>query len=275
MLQRAVALALIPTMAFVLSSTGSARAQSTQAGVPWQSLDSQHFEIQYQPALAPRLDLIVRRAERAYDRITRQLNFVLPPPKVPLVIFAPSASMTPEAVRASAGAAFRASNEVAPQRPHRSRILLSLPEGDAQLDALIVHELTHILVSGLVRHDRIGDGGVPHWIKEGVAEYMVGVWRDEDVRQMRDLVASRDVPALSQLSGNGGFTNTGVNNAIGHAAFDYIVSRWGPSGVRLFLDALIMPRVSKTYDAVFELTPEQFDVAFRDYAVRRFERGAR
>jgi hypothetical protein len=31
-----------------------------------------------------------------------------------------------------------------------------------------------------------------------------------------------------------------------------------------------MPRVSKTYDAVLDLTPEGFDSAFREYAVRRF-----
>ena len=36
-----------------------------------------------------------------------------------------------------------------------------------------------------------------------------------------------------------------------------------------------MPRVSKTYDAVFDLTPEDFDIALREYAVRRFGQGAR
>ena len=158
---------------------------------------------------------------------------------------------------------------------HRSRLDLPLPESDSQFDAVIVHELTHVLVSALVWHDRIGDGGLPHWIKEGVAEYMVGVWRDEDVRQMRELVASEGVPALSELSGSGGFTNPRANNAIGHAAFDYIRSRWGPDGIRLFLDGLIMPRIGKTYAAVLDLTPEGFDTAFRENARRRFGQGAR
>ena len=111
---------------------------------------------------------------------------------------------------------------------------------------------------------------MPYWIAEGVAEYMVGVWGDEDVRQMRELVAARSVPALSQLSGSDGFTNARVHTAIGHAAFDYIESRWGRGGIRLFLDAVILPRVTKTYDAVLGLTPEDFDTAFREYAVRRF-----
>jgi hypothetical protein len=89
MLQRAIALAL--TMAFVLLSPGAVRAQATQADSRWQRTDSQHFEIQYLPALAPKLDRVVRSAERAYDRIAGRLNFVLPT-KVALVVFIPSGS---------------------------------------------------------------------------------------------------------------------------------------------------------------------------------------
>ena len=49
-------------------------------------------------------------------------------------------------------------------------------------------------------------------------------------------------------------------------------SRWGPAGIRRFVDALIVPRVDKTYDAVFDLTPAEFDAEFRQYAERRFGR---
>lgn len=54
-----------------------------------------------------------------------------------------------------------------------------------------------------------------------------------------------------------------------------IETRWGPRSVRRFLDALIMPRVDKTYDAVFDLAPADFDAAFRQYAERRFGRVVR
>jgi hypothetical protein len=36
------------------------------------------------------------------------------------------------------------------------------------------------------------------------------------------------------------------------------------------VNALIVPRVDKTYDAVFDLTPAEFDAAFRQYVERRF-----
>ena len=106
MLQQAVALALTLTTAGVWSSP-EARAQSTQSLSLWQRTDSQHFEIHYLPALAPELDRVVRSAERAYDRISGQLNFVLPT-KVPLVMLTPSGPMTREQV-----VAYAASDQVA------------------------------------------------------------------------------------------------------------------------------------------------------------------
>jgi hypothetical protein len=167
--------------------------------------------------------------------------------------------------------AYANSDAVSPPTPHRSRIVLALTEGDGELDAEMVHQLAHLLMCEIILPGRGGDGGVPRWVHEGIANYMVGAWPDDDERLMRELVASGHVPALSQLTGSGGFANVRLNDALGHAAFDYIESRWGPAGIRRFLAALIVPRVNnKTYDAVFELSPAEFDTAFREYAERRF-----
>ncbi len=249
------------------SSEGAA-APPSQGQAAWLRADSQRFEIHYQPALARDLDRVVRSAEGAYDRVSRRLSFVLAT-KVPLVVFASSGPITQEQV-----AEYAASDQVTPPRPHRSRIVLPLPEGVAQLDTLLVHELAHLLMCEIILPGRGGDGGVPRWVHEGIANYMVGVWSDEDQRLMRELVGSGNVPALSQLTGSGGFANARVNDALGHAAFDYIESRWGSTSIRRFLNALIVPRVDKTYDAVFDLTPAEFDAAFRDYVQRRFRPAA-
>jgi hypothetical protein len=248
----------------VWSSPISAAPRSHQGQSLWLRVGTQHFEIHYLPALAPELDAVVRRAEAAYDRVSKRLSFVLAT-RVPLVIFAPSGSMTREQV-----AAYASSDQVTPPQPHRSRIVLPLPEDDAQLDALMVHELTHLLMCEIILPGRGGDGGLPRWVHEGIATHMVGAWLDDDERLMRELVASGHVPALSQLIGSGTFANARLNDALGHAAFDYMENRWGPTSIRRFLNALIVPRVDKTYDAVFGLTPEEFDAAFRQYAERRF-----
>jgi hypothetical protein len=267
MLQRIAVIAL--TLTAVSAFPAAAQAPPSQGQSLWQRTDNQHFEIHYLPALAPELDRVGRSAERAYDRISKRLGFVLPT-KVPLVMFAPPGPLTREQV-----VAYATSDQVAPPQPHRSRFVLPLPEFDAQLDALMVHELTHLLVFGLLSQraqtpDTGGDGGIPRWVTEGIANHMVGAWPEEHERLMRDLVRSADFPAVSGLTSSGGFADLRLNDALGHAAFDYIESRWGPTGVRRFLNALIVPRVNKTYDAVLDLTPVEFDAAFRQYAERRF-----
>jgi hypothetical protein len=161
-------------------------------------------------------------------------------------VFAPSGPMTQEQA-----IAYGMSDQVAPRRPHRSRITLPLPESDLQLNALVVHELTHLLVSEIILPGRGGDGGVPRWVQEGIATYMVGVWSDDDERLMRELVASGNIPALSLLTGNGGFANARLNDAIGHAAFDYIESRWGVTSIRRFLNALIVPACGQNLQLCF------------------------
>src|SRR5205814_2361128 len=147
-----------------------------QGQSPWLRTESQHFEIHYLPVLARELDRVIRSAEAAYDRISGRLNFVLAT-KVPLVMFAPSGPMTREQV-----VSYATSDQVAPPQPHRNRIVLPLPEANAQLDALIVHELTHVLASEITLPGRGGGGGVPHWVQEGIPSYMVGVWSDDDER---------------------------------------------------------------------------------------------
>jgi S1-C subfamily serine protease len=245
------------------------RTPSAQGRPVWLTRDSARFEIHYPPGLAGRVERVTRSAERAYDRIGGQLRFSLAT-KVPLVLFAPSGALTREEV-----VTYATSDLVAPQHPHRSRIVLPLPEGDTGLDATMLHELTHLLVGEIILPSAPGTGNVPSWVHEGLASYMTGEWSDDHERRMRALVAAGSIPVLSQLTGDGGFADARVNDALGHAAIDYIVSRWGESRVRGFVDGLIIPRVDRTYDAVFELTPAEFDAAFRDYAARRFASGGR
>jgi S1-C subfamily serine protease len=242
----------------------AAASAQDQRQPAWRRTDSARFEIHYPPALAGELGRVVRSAERAYDRVGGRLDFTLRT-KVPLVLFAPAGPIPREQV-----VAYAVSDDVAPQHPHRSRIVVPVPDDAGELDALLVHELTHLLVGEVILPSQPGTGGLPRWVLEGAATYMVGVWREDDERLMRELVASGDVPALSRLSGDGGFADPRVNDALGHAAFDYIERRWGPGGLRRFVNGLVIPRVDRTYDAVLDLTPAAFDAAFQQYAADRF-----
>lgn len=234
------------------------------AQASWQRTDTRHFEIHYLPPLARELERVGQAAERAYAKASGRLKFSLAT-RLPLIMFVPTGVVTREQV-----VSYATSEQVAPLHPHRSRIVLSLPEDDSQLDARLVHEVTHLLFGEIILPHAPGDGNVPRWVHEGIASYVAGEWTDEDERLVRGLRTSGKVPSLSQLTGDGGFTNPRLNNAVGYVAFDFIGSRWGPTGLRRFVDALIVPRVAKTFDTVFGLTPTEFDEAFRRYVDRRF-----
>jgi len=264
MLPRVLMVALTLTTAVMWLPPRVATAASGHRQPLWLRTESQHFEIHYLPTLAREIDGVIRSAERAYDRVSGRLDFVFAK-KVPVVVAARTGSLTRAEV-----VAYAISDEVAPQQPHRSRMVLQLPERAADLDALVVHELTHLLVGEIILPEQPGDGGLPRWVHEGIANDIAGTWSDDHERLMRTLVASGDVPSLSQLSGSGGFADERLNDALGHAAFDYLESRWGHASLRRFVNALIVPRVDKTYNAVFDLTPTEFDEAFRQYVQRRF-----
>ena len=184
MLERTVAFALALIAAGVCLSPKAAARPYPPSQSPWLRSESRRFEIHYQRALAADVDRVVRRAEAAYDSISRRLNFILAT-KVPMVVFAPSGPMTREQV-----AEYAAGDQVTPPQPHRSRIVLPVPDTDAALEAMLEHELTHLLMCEIILPGRGGDGGVPRWVHEGIASHMVGVWPDSDTRLMRELVAS-------------------------------------------------------------------------------------
>ena len=246
------------------SAEAAAPVSSTPAQPAWRMAKTEHFEIHYLPELAAELDRVGRAAEQAYRQISGRLSFVLPT-KVPVVLFAPMGAITREQAVLYANSA-----TVAPPVPHRNRLVLPLPETDAELEVLIRHELTHTLVGEILSRGGRDYREVPLWVREGVASYMTAEWSDAHHRRMRDLVASGDVPALSHLTGDGDFADARLNDTLGHVAFDYIEERWGPDRIRRFLDALaVAPNVS-AYESVFDQTPARFDAAFRRYVEGRF-----
>jgi hypothetical protein len=243
----------------------SASLPPQPASTPWLRADSARFEIHYPPALAGDLDRVTRTAERAYDRVGTRLNFVLAT-RVPLIMFGPSMAVPREAA-----VAYAMSEDVAPHRPHRSRIVLAVSESDTDLAVDVVHELTHLLFGEIILPSQPGTGGVPRWVQEGLAHYMVGQWSKADVTVMRTLTASDRIPSLSRLTDSSQPADPRVHDVLGHAAFDYIESRWGRPGIRRFVDGLIVPRVDAIYASVLDETPHAFDAAFRQYAKRRFD----
>ncbi len=219
----------------------------------WQIYTTDHFEIFYYPEIEPHLARVAGYAESAYQHISSELKYDLAF-KVSLILFKTSSEFQQQNV--IPGAAQEGVGAFA--EPFRTRIVMPLDDPPDLLYRLVVHELTHqfefdIIPTSLVRRS------VPLWVNEGLSDYMTGIWRPIDLMTVRDAAVADIVPRMTELEG---YTTTGSVRLVynlGHAAFEFIESRWGMEGIRQYLFSLRRSVIGGGVDAyleAFRLTPE-------------------
>jgi uncharacterized protein (TIGR03435 family) len=229
----------------------------------WRIYQTDHFEIYYTPTLEMELDRVGDEAERAYGRISTDLQHHLPA-QVPLILFGTSREVpvgegrAAEIVRASGA-------------PDRHHLLLALEPANGR-DGVLLHELTHQFEFDMVPRAIID--GSPLWIREGLAEFERGSWAAGDQDLLRDIVRTNTVPRVSRLDLSSFAGNDRLNYSVGHAAFEFIDARWSKDGVRRFLDALARSApggIGNIYSTAFNLAPDDFDRGFEGYLRARFQ----
>ena len=138
-----------------------------------------------------------------------------------------------------------------------------------------MHEISHTFEADIVPPSIIHMA--PLWISEGLAQYERGEWDARDRARLGDLVRTNTVPRMSQLRPSSFANNPRVNDALGHAAFEFIESRWDKDGVSRLLAALRQSAsgdFSNVYRAAFGLAPDDFDREFDAYVRARFQSAA-
>jgi hypothetical protein len=234
----------------------------------WHIYQTDHFEIYYYTAVEKHLERIASYAESAYQTVSSDLKHDLAF-KVPLIIFKTHTEFEQQNVIPGAAqegvAAFA--------EPTRNRMLLPLDEPPDLLYRTITHELTHIfefdiIPQSLIRRDE------PLWINEGLSDFLTGYWAPLDLATVRDAAVADIVPKMSQLQGYGEFSNPRLIYNLGHAAFEFMESRWGKEGIRQFLFSLrksVIGGGESAYDEAFKLKAEEFDQQFEKYLKDRFK----
>lgn len=277
--QRNVLARLVLAVCFLLPMAGMASAQT--AYVPyfgknqirydhfdWHTYTTEHFEIYYYPEIEPHLERIAGYAESAYQHVSSELKHDLSM-KLPLILFSTASEFWQQNV--IPGAAQEGVGAFA--EPGRYRILMPIDEPPDLLYRLIVHELTHqfqfdIIPTGLIRRN------MPLWVFEGMSDYMTGYWRPLDMMTVRDAAVSDIVPKMSEMEDYGGFSNPRLIYNLGHAAFEFIESKWGKEGVRAYVFALrrsVIGGSDDAYQEAFQITPEEWDQQFDRYLKERFK----
>jgi hypothetical protein len=234
----------------------------------WHTYQTEHFEIYYYPEIEPHLERIAGYAESAYQHVSSELKHDLSM-KLPLILFSTASEFWQQNV--IPGAAQEGVGAFA--EPGRFRILMPIDEPPDLLYRLIVHELTHqfqfdIIPTGLIRRN------MPLWVFEGMSDYMTGVWQPADIMTVRDAAVSDIVPKMSEMEEYGGFSNPRLIYNLGHAAFEFIESKWGKEGVRAYVFALrrsVIGGSDDAYQEAFQITPEEWDQQFDRYLKERFK----
>jgi hypothetical protein len=265
----------------VMVAPAVAEAQGTTGYIPyfgknqirydkfdWHTYQTEHFEIYYYPDIEPHLERIAGYAESAYQHVSSELKHDLSM-KLPLILFSTASEFWQQNV--IPGAAQEGVGAFA--EPGRYRMVMPIDEPPDLLYRLIVHELTHqfqfdIIPTGLIRRN------MPLWTMEGMSDYMTGYWRPLDMMTVRDAAVSDIVPKMSEMQDYGGFSNPRLIYNLGHAAFEFIESKWGKEGVRAYVFALrrsVIGGSDDAYQEAFQIGPEEWDQQFDRYLKERFK----
>ena len=269
---------LVIALAAALAGLAPAPAQAQTPYVPyfgknqlrffnfeWKIYRTDHFDIYHYPSIEPHLERIAGYAENAYTHISTDLKHDLPE-RIPMILYKTQSEFqtnnvfvgVPEGVLAFA-------------EPERRRMVLPIDEPPDQLYRLITHELTHEFEFDMIPRGLFA-GGVPLWMDEGLANYMAGYWNVIDLLQVREAALADNIPRMSRfeaqpLSGR-------LPYSMGHAAFEFIESKWGKEGIRQFLFSLRKSAVGggdSAFKEALKVEPDEFDDLFERYLMDRFK----
>src|SRR4051795_11660997 len=233
----------------------------------WNIYKTDHFEIYYYPEIKDHLERVTSYAESAYQQVSSDLKHDLAF-KVPLVLYKTESEFQqqniepgelPEGVLAFA-------------EPYRDRMVLPIDEPSDALYRLITHELTHIFEFDIIPRSLL-HRQLPLWVDEGLSDYMTGYWQPFDLMTVRDAAIADIIPSMSDFEGVA-FVDGRLPYNLGHAAFEFIESRWGKEGLRQFLFALrkaVIGGGESAYEEAVRLKPEKFDEQFEKSLKDRFK----
>jgi hypothetical protein len=233
----------------------------------WHIYTTDHFEIYYYPEIETHLERVTSYAESAYQQVSSDLKHDLAF-KVPLVLYKTQSEFQQQNIEGGE----LPEGVLAFAEPTRDRMVLPIDEPSDALYRLITHELTHIFEFDIIPRSLLRRG-LPLWVDEGLSDYMTGYWNPFDLMTVRDAAIADIVPPMSDFQGVQ-FQDGRLPYNLGHAAFEFIESKWGKEGLRQFLFALrknVIGGGESAYEEAFKLKAEEFDEQFEKYLKDRFK----
>ena len=232
----------------------------------WHIYKTDHFEIYYYPEIEKHLERAAAYAESAYQHISSELKHDMPN-KIPMILFKTASEFEENNVSGELPEGVLAFTE-----PERGRMVLPMDMPAEQLYQLMTHEMTHAFMFDIVPRGIIGSD-LPLWVDEGLADYMAGAWNPIDLMTVRDAAVSDSVPKMSKIEFQP-LASGREPYLLGHAAFEFIESKWGKDGMRQFLFSLrksVLGSGQTAYEEALKVRADEFDDQFDRYLKDRFK----
>ena len=229
-------------------------------------LKTDHFDIQYEPELDLHAERVGRDAERAYEQVSSDLKHNLAF-RVPVLLFL----TTPDLERSVQAGTLVLPHTASVTERSRDRILFAVDRPADQWYGLLTHEVAHVFL-----FDIVPATSAPQWLAEGLAEYQRGAWDPADLVALRGGVRANAIPKTRVLDNEGRMLDPRLVYALGHAAFDFIESRWGKPGMRRFIFGLRQAAITGAdpYPQALQVTRDEFEQGFEGYLRERFAASA-
>ncbi len=228
LLLAALCAALLPSAARASLPDGFNHTELT-----WYMLTTEHFKVIYHQGLEEAAQVVARKAEEVYPRITKDIGCE-PHEKTPIII----AEYTTIPL------------EQATQLEHQIHLIGNIIndariDRDTWLEALIAHEFTHICTYWKIRGrlsfltEYINAPQLPEWFYEGLAEGAASRWSQHGGYSiLRAAVLEDDITSLAALDtfDTDDLTDQWLLYAVGHSIVTYIVNKYGPQCIPEILD---------------------------------------
>jgi len=216
----------------------------------WPVITSEHFEVLHASLPAERVRGAVRDAEAAYQRVSAALRYETRGP-VQIILVDHERDLPADLVEAENLASASGART-------RQRIVLALDSLDQQSD-LVVHELTHHFAFEIMP----AASRTAPWLIEGLAEYLRGAWRKDDLQRTREVAVTGAIPPLAAIDDG--------SRHWAHALFDYVAAEYGADGVRRLVFALrAQGTLLRAVPVAFDVGIVPFEQSFQEYVFARF-----
>ncbi len=232
----------------------------------WKVQETTHFKIHHFSDDKKFIEKIAETAEQAYSDLSLFLDVQIDQ-KIPIIFYTSHIdfeqtnliSYMPPGVEAFA-------------EPIGQRVVLQGERSFPEFARTLYHELGHIFTFQIfyknISRSSMAFRSPPTWVAEGFSELITNNWDSFNLMTVRDAVINERLPSISEQGEiNADMILGRIDYDMGHLVYDFLMERYGRTGVRKFLHSF---RGARHPFRSLNTTAKDFNFDLRKYARNRF-----